>query len=260
MRIHASKEEAKRELNAAAPQLDDRCVEFLSKMYSATHLIGTDEERPVALNASTRTSIVQGSELNRMARAVGARRCLEVGLAYGFSTIWLLDAVMQQPGGLHIAMDPFQQETWQGIGVQQAGRFCATQDAFTWLPETSIEALVKMAQTEDPIDFAYIDGNHRYDNVLIDFFLIDQMLRVGGIVAFDDRWMPSIRTVASFVETNRAYRAVPHKARNLIAFEKLADDHREWDHFVPFEMHRSHRLFRRSVAFAIEYLQRKIRR
>jgi predicted O-methyltransferase YrrM len=260
MRIHASKEEAARELKAVAPQLDDRSADFLSDMYSTTHLTGTDRDGPVALNASTRTSIVQGSELNKLARAIGARRSLEVGLAYGFSTIWLLDAVLQQPDGQHIAMDPYQQQTWHGIGLQQAMHFCVPQDAFAWIPEPSIEALVKMAQTEDRIDIAYIDGNHRYDNVLIDFFLIDRILRVGGIVAFDDRWMPSIRTATSFVETNRAYRAVPHKARNMIAFEKLADDDRDWDHFVPFEMHRSHRLVRRSVAFAIEYLQRKIRR
>jgi hypothetical protein len=72
--------------------------------------------------------------------------------------------------------------------------------------------------------------------------------------------MPSIRTATSFVETNRSYRVAAHKARNMIAFEKLSDDDRDWDHFVPFQMHRSTRLVRRSAAFAIEYLHRKIRR
>lgn len=260
MIIHADTSEAERELRALAPQLDDRSVEFMAGMYSATHLMGTEQEAPVELIASTRISVMQGSELNRLARAVNARRTVEVGLAYGFSAIWLLDAVMQHPDGLHMALDPFEKQTWHGIGLQQTARFCASQAVFTWVPEASIDVLTRMSQSGERIDFAFIDGNHRYDNVLIDFFLIDQILRVGGIVALDDRWMPSVRTVCSFVETNRAYRIVPHKARNMIAFEKVADDERDWDHFVPFRVHRSHRVVRRSFAFAVEYLQRRIRR
>jgi predicted O-methyltransferase YrrM len=163
--IHASKEEARRELIAVAAQLDHHAVDFLSSMYSATQLSGTDNDLLIELIPSARTSIVQGSELNRLARAVGAHRTLEVGLAYGFSTIWLLDAVMQQSDGLHLAMDPFQQETWHGIGVRQARAFIGDRDCFSWTSEFSIDALARMAKAGEMVDFAYIDGNHRYDNV-----------------------------------------------------------------------------------------------
>lgn len=259
MIIHASKGEAEREIRALAPQIPDGSVEFLAEMYSATHLPGNVADDPVELIASVRVPVIEGSELNRLARAIDARRIVEVGLAYGFSTIWLLDAIVDHPDGRHIALDPFETQTWHGIGLRQAERFCSRPETFRWIPEASIDVLTQMARANERIDFAFIDGNHRYDNVLIDFYLLDQMLRVGGIIAFDDKWMPSIRTVASFIEANRSYKPVRHKARNMFVFEKLADDSREWDHFVPFEVHRSHRTIRRSLAFAVEYLHRKLR-
>jgi len=260
MIIHASKAEAEREIRNLAPQLADASVSFLAEMYSSTHLLGTEREDPVELIPSVRVQIVQGSEINRLARSIGAHRTLEVGLAYGFSSIWMLDAIGHRPDAAHSAIDPFEKQIWSGVGLQQIARFGAHPSAFNWVSELSLDALTPMIRNGETIDFAFIDGNHRYDNVLLDFFLIDQLLRVGGLLAFDDMWMPSIRTVVSFVRTNRSYRMVPQHARNMCAFEKLAHDDREWDHFVPFHVYRSHRLARRSLAFALEYLQRKLRR
>jgi len=32
------------------------------------------------------------------------------------------------------------------------------------------------------VDFAFIDGNHVFEYVLVDFFLIDKLLRPGGAI------------------------------------------------------------------------------
>jgi len=53
----------------------------------------------------------------------------------------------------------------------------------------SVRAHISEAQGER-IDFAFIDGAHTFDHVLVDFFYIDRMLNVGGIVAFDDVGFP----------------------------------------------------------------------
>lgn len=260
MIIHASKVVAEREIRELAPQVEDATVSFLAEMYSSTHLMGTESREPIELLDAVRVPIVQGSEINRLARSIRANRTLEIGLAYGFSAIWMLNAIGQQDEGCHIAVDPYEKELWSGIGLEQVGRYCTRRSSFKWIPETSLDALTSMIRNGETVDLAFIDGNHRYDNTLLDFFLVDQILRVGGIVAFDDVWMPAVRTVASFVETNRSYRLIPQQARNLVAFEKLADDGREWDHFVPFKVHRSHRLLRRSLLFGLEYLKRSLRR
>lgn len=72
--------------------------------------------------------------------------------------------------------------------------------------------------------------------MLVDFYLADQLLCVDGIMALDDSWMASIRTVANFVVANRAYQRVEHSGEGMTAFRKLGDDDRDWRHFRPFEV------------------------
>ena len=61
----------------------------------------------------------------------------------------------------------------------------------------SVRAHISEAQGER-IDFAFIDGAHTFDHALVDFFYIDRMLNVGGIVAFDDLGFPCIEKVCRF--------------------------------------------------------------
>jgi hypothetical protein len=44
--------------------------------------------------------------------------------------------------------------------------------------------------------------NHRFDDVIVDFYLSDQILRIGGIIAFLDMGMNSVRTAANFILNN----------------------------------------------------------
>jgi hypothetical protein len=115
-------------------------------------------------------------------------------------------------------------------------------------------------------DFAFIDGWHTFDHTLVDFFFTDQILRVGGIVILDDTDWPAIRKLASFIEANRSYQFIdgtpPRTFRNntsknsealystikkmikgrpepaakygAMAFRKLSDDERRWDHYEDF--------------------------
>ena len=46
-------------------------------------------------------------------------------------------------------------------------------------------------------DFIFVDGAHRFDDVLVDFYLIRPSARkVGGLMVLDDIWMASIRTLS----------------------------------------------------------------
>lgn len=91
---------------------------ILQDIYSGNELQGSNG--PVKIDAVTRVDKRNGSELNRLIRQAGAKRSLEVGLAYGFSTIWIMDALAE--GGDHTAIDPFQQSYWSGVGATQARR------------------------------------------------------------------------------------------------------------------------------------------
>ena len=58
-----------------------------------------------------------GEALRDLAIAEGARRTIEVGLALGLSALYLCRAVSER-AGRHVAVDPFQQESWGGAGLR----------------------------------------------------------------------------------------------------------------------------------------------
>lgn len=67
---------------------------------------------------------------------------------------------------------------------------------------------------------------------------IDRILRVGGVVVFDDGNYPSIIRLCSFIENNRAYTRigqVPAKGKaRCVAFRKDANDERKFNSYYEF--------------------------
>ncbi len=210
------------------------------------------------------TPFAVGSVLSKLVTENGFTRTLEVGMAYGLSTLFLCEALRSNGGGQHIAIDPAQTTGWHSIGllnVQRAG----LSSYLRFMEEFSHGALAKLVDEGQRLDFAFIDGSHLFDRTLIDFYFIDLMLRTGGYVVFDDLWMPAVRDVVSYVVTNRAYSRVPvvtadsparrvasvlrrivqrpfsgHPAQltfctsNIYVLRKERDDERKWDFHKSF--------------------------
>lgn len=129
----------------------------------------------------------------------------EVGLAYGISSLYILDAMQRHGNGRLIGMDPAQHDgTWRGGGLfnlQRAG----FADRYEFHEDTSQRILPRLAEAGTRIQFGFIDGWHTFDHTLVDFFYIDQMLDVGGVVVLDDVGYPGLRRLAHFIITNRDY-------------------------------------------------------
>jgi len=130
---------------------------------------------------------------------------LEVGLAYGVSALFICEALSKAGGERHIVIDPGQEAWFQGIGLRHL-KEVGFGPLIDFRQQKSHNALPQLVAEGVRIDFAFIDGFHTFDHVLIDFFYIDLLLRVGGIVAFDDAEWASIHRVCRYVATNRAYR------------------------------------------------------
>jgi predicted O-methyltransferase YrrM len=162
---------------------------------------------------------------------------LEIGLAYGFSVIWMLDALRSRNSSLHVSIDPFEKSRWGGIGLYQVQRL-AYETRFNWKNDLSIHALSDLIREAAKFDFVFIDGNHRFDDVIVDFYLSDQILKPGGLIAFDDMWMPSIQSAVSFVLNNRDYALVPQPVGNMTVIKKKRNDDRDWRHFNNFSVAR----------------------
>lgn len=158
----------------------------------------------------TATPEETGRILAEAVRSSGAERTLEVGMAYGLSTLFLCQVHEDRGGGSHIAIDPAQSRRWKDIGLLNVER-AGLSHRLRFLEAASYDALPRLLNEGLQLDFAFIDGAHWFDFALVDFFYVNRMLSVGGLVAFDDLWMPAVRRVVSFVVSNLDYEVVPVK-------------------------------------------------
>jgi predicted O-methyltransferase YrrM len=158
-----------------------------------------------------------GDLLRRAVLDVQPQLSLEIGLAYGVSTLFICDAIRSLPQpGRHIVLDPFQHGKWRGIGlrnVQDAG-YQRIVDFHAEPSETYLPRLLEQGAT---LDLVFIDGLHRFDQVLVEFYFVNRLLRPGGIVLFDDAARRSVNRVLRHALTYPAYEvwdSTEHPLRN----------------------------------------------
>jgi predicted O-methyltransferase YrrM len=172
-------------------------------------------------------------EIERLVRDLDLTRTLETGMAYGLSTLAICAVHEERDDGAHVAIDPHQSTDWGGIGLLNLSR--AGLDGRARVIEArSDEALPRLRDEGLRIDFALIDGLHLFDATLVDFFHIDLMLDVGGVVVFHDTWMPAVAQAVAYVQANRAYERLEAGDAAMAALRKQADDDRTWDFHSDF--------------------------
>ncbi|MCL1471486.1 class I SAM-dependent methyltransferase [Argonema antarcticum] len=146
----------------------------------------------------------EGKLLQEIIYELKPKVSLEVGLAYGISALFICEALKNTPNSRHIIIDPMQSTHWQGIGLNNLKKV-GYEEIIEFHQQPSHLALSQLEAQGIKIDFAFIDGMHTFDHTLIDFFYVDKLLNVGGVVAIDDTSFPSIHKVCRFIVTNRAY-------------------------------------------------------
>jgi len=131
--------------------------------------------------ASMQISPEQGQFLHLMARLVGARRTLEIGVFMGYSSSWV--ALALPAGGKIIACDVNEEytararRTWSEAGVQDKV------DLRLRPALETLDALLAEGQA-GAFDFAFIDADKRnywnyYERAL-------QLIRTGGLIVIDN--------------------------------------------------------------------------
>lgn len=201
---------------------------------------------------------IEGGELIRRVFTELKPRCsVEVGLAYGVSTLYACSAMgVCRDGWKHIAIDPCQARDWNGLGIENV-RLAGFDANLVLIEEGSETALPSLLRAGLKVQAAIIDGWHTFDHTLIDFFYVNRLLEVGGVIVLDDADWPAIARVCSHVSTYPAYkrfevpvyrtlrqrlstkpglsllRRAGDKER-VVAFQKVTEDTRAWDWYAPF--------------------------
>lgn len=122
---------------------------------------------------------------------------LEIGCAFGISSLYICDALSRQTSPHHTILDPMQSVGWHGIGMNNLKR--AGFHFFELIEKPSEIALPMLLAEGKKFQFALIDGWHTFDHTLLDFFYVNRLLEEGGIVVIDDVHMPAVTKVARYI-------------------------------------------------------------
>jgi len=116
---------------------------------------------------------------------------LQIGVFTGNASVWLLENILTDPSSLLVDIDPWcgnlpHESVYDWDDIQEAyqeqikpyGKKVQAFKAFSgdWLKE----------HREGGFDFIYIDGDHLPESVTLDADLSWDLLKSGGIMAFDD--------------------------------------------------------------------------
>lgn len=139
----------------------------------------------------------EGRLIVDMIRSHRPRRILEIGCAYGISSMFIHEAMAELPDSFHVIIDPGQLSEWKNIGIQNLKK--SGHHSYTLLEEPSELALPKLLEKGEKFQAALIDGFHTFEHVMLDFFYVQRLLEVGGVVMLDDLHLPGIRKVARYI-------------------------------------------------------------
>ena len=157
----------------------------------------------------------EGAFLTRIIDAVKPSTSLEIGMAYGVSALYICEALSKLPHpARHIVMDPFQSTQWRGIGLQNVAA-AGYAHLLEFHEHRSEFLLPQLLAAGTSVEFAFIDGWHTFDQVLLEFFYVNRMLPVGGVIAFDDAERRGINRVIRHALSYGAYRVFePERGRS----------------------------------------------
>lgn len=150
-------------------------------------------------------SVTHANVLYRSITRHRPRLVIEIGMANGISSLAILSALRDlNNGGRLISIDPFESTGWHGIGLLNVER-ASLAVYHRLIEEPDYLALPHLLKDNTIIDFAYLDGNHFLDYTMLDFFYVDKMLSVGGVIGFNDCALLPVRQVVRFLRTYRKY-------------------------------------------------------
>ncbi len=233
-------------------QRADKIAQRIREIYASGKVFGADgrtfEITPHAVTPD------RGDFIRKLCLSEGARSAVEIGMAWGLSTLHLLEALVRNGADRQslVVMDPYQSATFHGAGLRTIRD--AEADSFVeFYNEPSYMRLPKLLEEKRQFDFAFIDGSHFFDQTFVELFYVDRLLKPGGVVVLDDTWAEPVRMVCQFAESNYDYvflgghRRASKRGLSLWGKRRLArplisayrkpmnaPERSDWLYFVPF--------------------------
>lgn len=224
----------------------DRVGEAVARIESVLHdvtasgrvrsqLDGTEHPVfPVAIDPD------EGRALRRWVERASPAAPVEIGLGFAVSTLYLCAGMLVagRRGWRHVAVDPNQRSWYHDCGLQLIAEAGLARNVEHVSDESQL-ALPRFVAEGRAHDFAFVDGNHRFDRVFLDLIYLGRLLAPSSIVFVDDYQFPAIRKACAFCRRNLDWTleevspAHPHHQWAVLRTASRPDT-RPFDYFVDF--------------------------
>lgn len=94
--------------------------------------------------------------LYKLLKEKNLNNTLEIGMAYGLSSLFICQAHHDKGEGFHNSIDPFQKATWKSIGLLNIQR-SNLDEVLTFHEAPSHEVMPQILQRGSRFDFIFID-------------------------------------------------------------------------------------------------------
>ena len=134
----------------------------------------------------------------------GIINTLEVGCAYGLSSLHICAALKERPNASHIIIDPCQNDIFDGVGIRNLNESGINFfELLEMKSEIALPALLE--EKEGTVDLIFVDGWHTFDHTLLDCFYATRLLRQGGYLIVDDVSIPGVERVIDYLKNYPCY-------------------------------------------------------
>jgi len=155
---------------------------------------------------SSSIDLQEGLFIQQLIRTYRPKKTIEIGCANGISSTFICEAISEYASDDHLIVDAYQAVSWDNVGLHTLKR--AGFSNFRLVEELSEIILPELLKGGHKFDFALIDGWHTFDHTLLDFFYLNRMLNVGGIIVIDDVSYPAIRKCVRYISNYPSYQQV----------------------------------------------------
>ena len=150
----------------------------------------------------------EGDLLYLLLQEGGGRDCLEMGFHTGSTALYMAHATADRDGRVtSVCLDAKEdaargQKLLQDNGVAPRHRL---------VHQNSNRAVPELFLAGEEFDFVFMDGWKTFDHLSMELYFINQMLRTGGAIVFDDSYMPSVRAAIRMLTRYYGYTEVDYR-------------------------------------------------
>ncbi len=167
------------------------------------------------------TSPGRGEELYEWVRRNRPVDCLELGFAYGVSTLYIAGALESIGQGKLTSVDrevvrdfePSAAAMVERASLSARVELVHEASSYNWFLHRKLREQTRDGVAVPCYDFVFLDGAHTWEDDALAFLLVDKLLRPGGWILFDDLdW-----------KLDERWPDVPAEQRNLCQVREIFD-------------------------------------